>query len=71
MTDIYIYALSKKVVDVMSIRNRCFSIFQQNTLTGVNTAVVDAIVKTTGAKHVDLVKNATPKVHISEAHAVD
>ena len=67
----YITTLCMKVVDVMRSWNKFFSLLQQKAPTEADRAIADEIAQTAVSKHVDLVKNATPKVHIAGVHAVD
>jgi len=71
ITDQYIDDLCTKMVDVMSSWNEFFSILQKETPTEEDRSKVDAVAKKAVDKHIALVGNITPKVHIAEDHAVD
>jgi len=71
ITNEYITTLCMKVVDVMRSWNKFFSLLQQKAPTEADRAIADEIAQSAVSKHVNLVKNATPKVHIAGVHAVD
>ena len=71
ITNEYITTLCMKVVDVMRSWNKFFSLLQQKAPTEADRAIANKIAQTAVSKHIDLVKNATPKVHIAGVHAVD
>ena len=71
ITNEYIDNLCAQVVLVMKSWNKFFSILQQKTPTAEERATVDKIAKDAVDRHINLVKNITPKVHIAEDHAVD
>jgi len=51
--------------------NKFFSIPQQKTPMAKERSNADTIIKETVDQHINLVKNITPKVYITEDHAVD
>ena len=51
--------------------NEFFSILQKETPTKEDRSKVDAVAKKAVNKHIALVGNITPNVHMAEDHAVD
>ena len=71
ITNEYIDKLCNDVVKVMESWNSFFSVLQKKTPTEEDRSKVEGIAKNAVDRHISLLGNITPKVHVAEDHAVD